>query len=1053
MKTIWKYLATMTVAVIALVSCNREKENDSLVPVNSETTLHITVTATADDINGDAETKTYIDMTLEHPTILWGKGEYMKIGVFDGTTTAFGDSSDESANQSNGNEVGTFSFDITPTNASDDYTYYGLYPKSAAVSSNNTNPASFKVNLPASQKATPASYDPSAYILVAQPESGKTESNANWNAYFRRATALNKITLKGLNEDIKRVKITAPTGTYLAGSRYIDLTTGESGEIYNGGGRTETIEVRFASKLNGGADMDIWFASWDASISVGSHLVIVAYSDAHTFTRNITVEKEIAFKEGCLNMLKVNMANAEQANNTELEEGDYVVLAKDGDNYYALKAEKESGKERLLSVAYEGSLDSYYGDGDIVWRRTKSGNSFIFENDGKYLGYKNSSNESYWLAASTSWTETNYLLNVTAQETAGLYHVTLNSNANRYLSKNNSGAFFAFYGNTGQKADIVFVPATVDDREVVTLSFEDDEQNETSAVNLTTEDYDTFFGLTLVASPNEAAITNNIVWSYEDNDGVIDEFDNGALTLTGDEGTATVTATFAGDGDFKAASASYTINVSSASTATDVFKRITSTNDLTLGDTAEYLLIYVPSEGTPLAFNGSLKSGYDASAGVSVTFDSNGDADYNLYKANALTISSASAANKYLIKTAGGVFIGRTGDSNGLSEFSPSPTNPTPSNNDFDNGISFNSTTGVVSITGEGGRALMYYPANSNYRYYSAGNLANMFLYKHVDTRQAAGMSWSATSATATYNTGNTLSFTAPTLTFGNASASSVSYSSSDPTIATINNAGVVSVNLSENVVKVGSTTISAAFAGNTEYRPQTVSYTLSVVDSRDNVAKPVITFDNGNATITCATTGATIHYTIDGTDPTSSSSVYSQPFPVTDGTTVKAIATMTGYKDSEGVDQTYSAGGNKPTTSTLLFTAACSGSGTADDGAKWAITSDGAESQFSSDYGIHYGTNNAAVTYVQLSTSDISGTITRVVVNARDAQAVATISVSVGGTAFTCSGSTTATNSSADYTFTGSGSGAIVVRVERSSSMTKAIYVKSVVVTYNDNN
>ena len=135
--------------------------------------------------------------------------------------------------------------------------------------------------------------------------------------------------------------------------------------------------------------------------------------------------------------------------------------------------------------------------------------------------------------------------------------------------------------------------------------------------------------------------------------------------------------------------------------------------------------------------------------------------------------------------------------------------------------------------------------------------------------------------------------------------------------------------------------------------------------------------------------------------------------------------------------------------TSTLNFTAACGGSGTADDGAVWTVTSDAAESNFDATSGIHYGTNSASVTYVQLSTSDITGTISQVVVNCRDARATATVSVEVDGDAYTCGGGTTATNSSADYTFTGSSSGEIVVRVDRGSSNTKAIYVKSVVVTY----
>ena len=51
--------------------------------------------------------------------------------------------------------------------------------------------------------------------------------------------------------------------------------------------------------------------------------------------------------------------------------------------------------------------------------------------------------------------------------------------------------------------------------------------------------------------------------------------------------------------------------------------------------------------------------------------------------------------------------------------------------------------------------------------------------------------------------------------------------------------------------------------------------------------------------TLTCATEGATIYYTTDGSDPTTSSTAYSAPFTVTDGTTVKARAYKTGLRDS----------------------------------------------------------------------------------------------------------------------------------------------------------
>ena len=134
--------------------------------------------------------------------------------------------------------------------------------------------------------------------------------------------------------------------------------------------------------------------------------------------------------------------------------------------------------------------------------------------------------------------------------------------------------------------------------------------------------------------------------------------------------------------------------------------------------------------------------------------------------------------------------------------------------------------------------------------------------------------------------------------------------------------------------------------------------------------------------------------------------------------------------------------------TSTLTFSAKCNGSGTADDDASWTVTSDGTESNFDTK-GIHYGTSSAQVKYIQLSTSDISGTITKVVVNASTASGVtASVSVTVGGAAFggdAQSLSQTATN----YTFNGSASGEIVVRVEKPSKAVKALYVKSVTVTY----
>ncbi|MBR1551070.1 MAG: hypothetical protein IJ632_01970 [Muribaculaceae bacterium] len=133
--------------------------------------------------------------------------------------------------------------------------------------------------------------------------------------------------------------------------------------------------------------------------------------------------------------------------------------------------------------------------------------------------------------------------------------------------------------------------------------------------------------------------------------------------------------------------------------------------------------------------------------------------------------------------------------------------------------------------------------------------------------------------------------------------------------------------------------------------------------------------------------------------------------------------------------------------TSTLTFTAACRGSGTADDGVAWTVTSDAAESTFESNRGIHYGTGSAAVSHLTLTTNGISGTITEIKVNAAGASGTsAKLNVTVGGAAFGSEQSLTAT--ATPYTLTGSASGTIVVTLSQTSAK-RALYVKSIAVTY----
>lgn len=879
MKNLFKYIVPMAVAVMSLAACNKEIKTPE-----PENALHITVKAVQEAINtetpkADAPTRTYIDGTA----IKWGTGEYMKIGVYDGTATRFGNSTDASADLWDGDAAAMFEFSITPANASGSYTYYGLYPASAAVASDNTNPVTYKVNLPATQSATASSYDPKAYILVARAESGKTEYEADWDAAFRRATALNHITLTNVPEDVKRVTITAPNGTYLAGARHIDLTTGASGDIYNGGGRTETVEVRYATKLSHESAMNIWFTSWDASIAVGDVLTIVAYSSDHTYTRAITVvNKPITFKEGYLNTLNVNMASAIEGDNSEFEDGDYLVLAKNSDTYYALKG--EANGTRIASVDYTGSLVSYNGDGDIVWSIAKSGDSYTFKNGSNYLGW--TSGNAADLVDEASYSDEVCLMDITAN--AETYLVSVHNDSSRKLARNNSNEYFAFYAGSQYK-DIVFVPATVDNRTVVTLTFAE------SSIAKTTANYNEFTGQTATAAPNVSAITSSITYAISgDAIGTITPA-SGAVVLNGTQGSATVTASFAGDSNYRAAEASYTIVVSAAGGPS--YELVSAANDVVAGD---YIITW---DNTYYLPSGS-ESGTNPAVGTGITVANNKITC--AVTSDMVWTFTGDNTNGFTISD-GENILHSTNAAQGISINTTSTRKWT---------ASVDGTYGMLLSGDDGGTRNLAVYNGATWRYYSTGgNYSGVLrLYKLADNRQEPGMSWSAASATATYNTGNSLSFSAPSLTEGNATG--ITYNSSDETIATINASGVVTITaLSGNNVKVGSTTISAIFAGDATYKAQTVTYTLSVVDNRTAVATPGFSPAAGEVaantvvSFTCSDADVTYYYTTNGSDPTTESASAAS-VTIDAAKTVKVIATKTGYKPSDVASAAYTIQG-----------------------------------------------------------------------------------------------------------------------------------------------
>jgi len=98
---------------------------------------------------------------------------------------------------------------------------------------------------------------------------------------------------------------------------------------------------------------------------------------------------------------------------------------------------------------------------------------------------------------------------------------------------------------------------------------------------------------------------------------------------------------------------------------------------------------------------------------------------------------------------------------------------------------------------------------------------------------------------------------------------------------------------------------ITARSGGSAYERFDLLNWQFSETTQPLNTVAPVSISPNGGyfnghaeVTMSCATVGATIHYTLDGTTPDTSSPVYSAPLTLTENTIIKAFAVKSGVND-----------------------------------------------------------------------------------------------------------------------------------------------------------
>lgn len=120
--------------------------------------------------------------------------------------------------------------------------------------------------------------------------------------------------------------------------------------------------------------------------------------------------------------------------------------------------------------------------------------------------------------------------------------------------------------------------------------------------------------------------------------------------------------------------------------------------------------------------------------------------------------------------------------------------------------------------------------------------------------------------------------------------------------------------------ISLNTTTTVKAYAVKENMEPSAVSQSIYTIYLYDPVSAPTFTVSPGTfegpqtITISTGTEGTTIYYTLDGEEPTRTSSPYSNPITISENTTVKAYAVKEGAPDSATTSGTYFIKPFKPT-------------------------------------------------------------------------------------------------------------------------------------------
>ena len=632
--------------------------------------------------------------------------------------------------------------------------------------------------------------------------------------YFDRAAALGRLAISNFAEGEKVQSVTINAQNGLTGSASyadIDFENGKANFVREEGPGAITLVYDGGMDIPADGPFYAYFVAIPGSATLTSVEVV---TDQYRYTKTIEGGKEITFSEKAFKSMNLDLSTATREEVTPIGLTWYKAsMFEDGIDYLIVSAgqalKNNDGATAGVSVTdNEGVITLEAADPTIVWTATAhqemTGDNgqggvvaghFTLTNDSKYL-----------LRDSQEITLGDAIPSAKPKYAVWDYDGT-------YLKHESSETmtFYCYYDGgwaTGYTQNGAAPGSSIKTVQIYTSRA----PQELAFTPAASAEYDLATSEWIVAVPTLSGAQTSVTYALsEDSNPAVATVDADGTVHPLSKGAVTIVATAAGNNQYQAASASYTLRVVDSSVTTNTYIKVTSTSDLSIGD--KYLLVY---EGGKKVFNPILDGDVFKKDGANAL-----DAEItdNTIVSDSFEESHLTLESGYFLKVDkyGNYLYPSAASNRGILSAESTASNAlniTIGNN------------GIASIITKTGTYYLVWSTSSEYfsgstdveGSYSTG----ICLYKLDDGRLPQTLSFSPNEVN--YDMAGSDALVKPTLS--NA-IGTVTYSSSDEAIATVDpSSGDVTVK------KKGTVEITASAAGNSQYKPGSASYTLIITNS-----------------------------------------------------------------------------------------------------------------------------------------------------------------------------------------------------------------------------